>query len=72
MTVASAFLWTVGGALVVVGAFAGLWLIGVGLWLSGVGALLSIQRMFVRMECREREAFELGREVGSERLHAFR
>lgn len=65
-------LWTIGGAFVAVGYFLDLWFTGVGLWISGVGAVLSIRHMFCQQAARERNAFEIGREVGMERLRSLR
>lgn len=60
--VTSWFLWVVGGALVIVGAFFDLWFTGVGLYTAGVGGVLSIRHMLCRDSERRHEAFEMGRE----------
>ncbi len=69
-SVSAVTLWTVGGALVIVGAFFSLWFTGVGLYLAGAGGVLSIRRMFCQQAARERNAFEIGVEVGRERIRS--
>lgn len=69
---ASWTLWTLGGVLVVIGAFFDLWFTGVGLWLSGIGGVLSIRRMLCRDTERRQNAFELGRDWERGSVHSLR
>lgn len=68
--VIAALLWTIGGALIILGALTYHDLTGVGLWLSGVGAVFSVRRMFCRQAQREVTAFDLGRELERESLRS--
>lgn len=63
-------LWTIGALVIVIDFWVDPKLVGIGLWLTGAGMVFSIRRMFCQQCSRERNAFELGRDVERDRLHS--
>lgn len=69
-SVAAGVLWAIGAALTIVELLTGIDTGEVGIVAAAGGGVLTIRGYFCRLACRERKAFELGREYESGRIHS--
>lgn len=68
-TAASGLLWTVGVVLTIVELVTGLDVGELGVVTAAGGAVLTVRGFFCQLADRERNAFELGRDYESNRIH---